>query len=496
VSARGYWLGLLALGGVYFALAAVVPAADDEFYYWCWSCDLRASYFDHPPLTAYLIRASVEVFGQSLWAIRLPACLASLVVFTVIASLTRPRTLLPFIVCTPLFTFGAVIVSPDVPLLLCWALYLAWQVTVHRRFTDRHTVPIWLWLVGGFILGSGLMGKYTAVLAIPAGLATFLIARQPWREWFPGYITHGLVALTVFLPVILFNLGKGFEPFLFQWRHAVQSSEPGGLTTLGEFVGLQVLIFGLLPIGLLPWVVTNRRELMADPRLRVCACFYAIPMAFFLVQSVRGPLEGNWALVCYLGVWPVAARWFDGLASPTRRVLLAAGAFAIPLGGVLLLTVHLIEPLPVIPPHHDRVTRQTVKVDLAARVAAELRQREPLPVYVPTYQWTALLRFHGVDARQLDGVSRPSHFTSRSESLSGSERSYLFSEGAFPPELTPEFGPPEIVRVYPLVVRGTTVATYYLLLYVKRGRESFPEKDSRPLFSVVDRGGRPSQDDR
>ena len=60
---REAWLiaGLLA---VYLMLAAVLPAADDEVYYWSWARPLQFSYYDHPPLTAYMIRLSTRSLAQ------------------------------------------------------------------------------------------------------------------------------------------------------------------------------------------------------------------------------------------------------------------------------------------------------------------------------------------------------------------------------------------------------------------------------------------------
>ena len=133
-----------------------------------------------------------------------------------------------------------------------------------------------------------------------------------------------------------------------------------------------------------------------------------------------------------------------------------------------LLAVHLVRPLDVVLPHQDRITRQSAKVVLARLVAEEIRRSgESIPVYVPTYQWTALLRYHGTDARQLDGISRPSHFTSRPEHLTDVDCALLFSEGALVPELTFGFEPPAIVATFPLVVRGETVSIFYLIRYVR-----------------------------
>jgi 4-amino-4-deoxy-L-arabinose transferase-like glycosyltransferase len=459
-----YLGGLAVLAAVYLALAATFPATDDELYYWCWSQDLQLSYFDHPPMTALMIRASTEVFGPSVFAVRLPACLSSLVVLGVVGYLSRPRALLPWVALSPLFTFGAVLITPDTPLLLFWSAYLVWLVAVHRRL-DAGALPPWMWVVGGVLLGCGALGKYTTVLAVPAGFATFLLAGRSWRTWLPGYLLHGCVSFLFVLPVLAFNVREDFAPLRFQFAHAMASGR--GLKPFAEFVGVQLLLFGTLPLVLFPWVVGNLRTLSADPRLRVCACLYALPLAFFLYKAVRGPLEGNWALVCYLGFWPVAAHWYEKVRSSQRWRRSVAGAFAIPVGCVLVLAVHLlVEPLPVVKPRHDRLSRYAARQEAFVELAAAIRHDgRPAPVFGTTYQSTARLRVNGIAAEQLAGATRPSNFTIRPHTLAEVSRAYVVNEGPLPPALTPGFDPPRLLATVPVTVRGQAQTYYHLLFY-------------------------------
>jgi 4-amino-4-deoxy-L-arabinose transferase-like glycosyltransferase len=476
VSFRGYvWL-LVALVPVYLVLAAVVPPADDELYYWCWAERLQWSYYDHPPMTAYLIRLSTAVLGNTLLAVRLPAVVSTLTVLLVVGWLSRPRTLLPLVVFTPLFTFGAVLVTPDTPLLMFWALYLLWLVKVHKRLDgespgpagpglEQSTPPFWLWALGGVVLGCGILGKYTTGLAVIGGFLSFLFATN-WRRWAAGYAVHLGVAFLVSLPILIHNVRHDFAPLRYQWAHSMGSPRPG-LEPFFSFLGIQLLLFGALPFAVFAWALRTRRELLADPRLRACFWLFVFPFAFFLYKATRGPLEGNWALACYIAVWPLAAAWYARWQTGARRYLFHA-TFAVPAACVLLLAVHLVRPVPFISPRADRITRQASKIEVAREVAAALRRmRVTEPVYVPSYQWTALLRFHGIDARQIDGVTRPSHFTQCGEHPTDRDRALVFTDEFVPEEQVRGFGPPHPVGVFPLVVRGELIGGYWLLEYAK-----------------------------
>ena len=493
MSVRGFCWLLAALAPLYLALAAVVPPADDELYYWCWSQRLQWSYYDHPAMTAYMIRAATSVFGDTLFALRLPAVVSTLTVLAVIGYLTRPRDLLPFVVATPLFTLGAVLVTPDTPLLMFWALYVAWLVAVHQRMGGQPNPPApfpkreggelpeplpsqgrgWggvgsgLWLLGGVLLGCGILGKYTTGLAVVAGFLSFALA-APWRRWLVGYAAHLAVAFVVALPILIHNVRHDFAPLLYQWRHSMSSPEPG-LQPFAEFAGIQLLLFGFLPFGILVWTVRQFHLLRENPRLRVCACLFAFPFAFFLFKATRGHLEGNWALACYIAVWPLAATWYESVRHSASWRRLTVAAFAVPVAATAIAAVHLVWPIELLSPGADRITRQTSKLELAREVAAKLPEcGEPAPVFATNYQWTAMLRFAEIDARQAAGFGRPSHFTQIPERPTDHDRVYVFADGFLPPEYVPGFVP-RIVGRFPLVVRGQEVAVMWLLEYARPG---------------------------
>ena len=490
IDRRDGWLIALLLC-VTLMLAAVLPPAEDETYYWAWSQKLQLSYYDHPLMTAYLIRLSTSLFGDSVFGFRVPACLASAFVLTVIARLSRSRNLLPWIACTPLFTFGAVIITPDAPLLLFWSAYVWWLVEVHCRLTPveddgfrstatvlsntvQPALPLWLWLLGGVLLGAGVLSKYTMGLAVPTGFISFLWLGRRWREWLPGYVLHGVISFVVACPILIYNINQNFAPLLFQWRHSMGRTQPG-LMPFAEFIGIQILLFGTLPFFLLPWVIWNVRRLSKNPRLRVCVCLYAIPLTFFLYKATRSPLEGNWALVSFVSFWPLAATWYASVNTSRFWRWSAASAFIPPVVCVIGLSLHLIHPLPLIPIRNDRISRQAATCSAVTQDAEYIRARgEELPIYTPRYQLTAMLRFQGLNVHQIDGITRPSHFTQQPQHLSDVDRAYVVAYEPLPAEYTVDFNPPEMNAQFPIMVRGELSRTLSLWRYSKPDATTSP----------------------
>ena len=468
---RWWWL-LVLLAPAYLTLAAALPPADDEIYYWCWSKTLQFSYYDHPAMSAYMIRLATAIFGDTLFAIRLPAVVSTLLVLGVIGYLTRPRSLLPLVAVTPLFTFGAVLVTPDTPLLMFWALYVVWLVKVHERLDASQRIPGWLWVLGGVTLGCGILGKYTMALGMMVGFVAFLIAGG-WRRWFPGYLLHGIVAFLTASPILIHNIRHDFVPILYQWKHSMSSPQPGVMPFL-EFSGVQVLLFGTIPFWVMGWAILHRKELLTEARLRVCFCLFVLPFAFFLFKSTRGRLEGNWALACFISLWPLAALWYESVRSSRLWRRLAVASFLAPLISVMLVGVHLVAPIPLLTPERDRIHRQTAKLELAKAVTAKVRELPgDMPFFTTDYQWTSMFRFAGTHAYQIDGLTRPSHFTQNDAGpppvVNAFDRVLILTEGPVPERFTAGMvrTAPEIE--FPLIVRGKHVTTLWLLGFAKPG---------------------------
>jgi len=472
LSEHGY---LVFLGILFFAhlfLAHFLPPAEDELYYWSWSQNLSPSYFDHPPMTAWLIRISTFLFGNTILAIRLPAVFVHLLLLFKLGRLSENKTIVTLLLFTPLSLFGAVLMTPDIPLLLFWFFYFQWALEVDSKFSTWHDDPIsrvyrqkpitlTAWISGGLLLGLGLISKYTMGLASIC-LFFLLLSRYRIKAWVQGFIFHLIIALIIFLPVLVFNYQHHFSPLWFQWEHT-RHSVP--FSFLFSYLGSQVLLVGALPYLLIPWIFINYRSLVRIPSYRTQLFFFLIPLIFFSYKSTHHFLEANWGLVCYLSFWPLSSYFVTHSSFRLFVWSTVVLGFIVPLALSLAILIHLFHPLPWIGIGQDRVAKMDGQNQLVKAVAQGHQDLKQLPIFLTSYQWTSYFRFHGFSlANQLPDSGRASHFTLNPVSPCTNERVLLFNPiGENIPEALKCFNQKRSIVELPLMIRDQVNSTWELV---------------------------------
>src|SRR5215470_6780369 len=132
---------------VFFALrmfaASITPLIYDEAYYWMWSRHLAASYYDHPPMVALLIRASTMIGGDTHLGVRLSSLLASTAMSWAVYCTARmllgsTRAAIAAAVllnATLMVSIGTIVVTPDAPLMVAssFVIYCLAKVATTKR---------------------------------------------------------------------------------------------------------------------------------------------------------------------------------------------------------------------------------------------------------------------------------------------------------------------------------------------------------------------------
>jgi 4-amino-4-deoxy-L-arabinose transferase-like glycosyltransferase len=373
--------------------AGLVPLSPQEAYYWSWGRQLALSYFDHPPLAAWTIRAATELFGEGERAIRLAATVHSglffLFLFLAGRRLFSERAALlavAFGLLAPITSLGQVVITPDAPLLSGWAACLYFTVRALDEEDGR-----WL-LAAGLATGLAALGKYTAFLLVPQlGLALLLDRRgrrliaSPWP-----WLALALAAL-VFSPVLLWNGERRWVSFLFQseGRTSTFALRP---ELVGRFIGLQALsVSPLLWLALMaaPFLAARRWR---EPGWRVAAVFSLPLVLLMLAISPFHWVKMNWGAPAYPAALLAAAalaleRWDRAWV---RRFTWSAGALAAAFG----LYLHAMPLLPSLPfPARDEMFAGWRQ--LASRVDAERRAMGGEPLVVGcTYKPAAELSYY------------------------------------------------------------------------------------------------------
>jgi 4-amino-4-deoxy-L-arabinose transferase-like glycosyltransferase len=286
--------------------AGVFPISHDEAYYWEWSRHLALGYYDHPPLTAWIIRLTTLLLGPTTLGVRLGAIGlmtgASVVVFRLghrLSGRTDVGCWAGLLVqLIPLTSFGFIFMSPDAGSIFFWALCL-WLL--QRAVFEQRTGS---WYAFGFTLGLGLMTKFTNVLLIP-GAVLFLVLCPGKRYWFRRKEPYfaGLVSLLTITPFLYWEATHEWATFVFQ-LHARHLARSGGADTVLDYIGVQLAVISpLLFVALLLAVIHAWRKGAGrnNDRMLYLACFSSVPFTFFLLASLRGPIRASWPVPGYLG---------------------------------------------------------------------------------------------------------------------------------------------------------------------------------------------------
>lgn len=324
----------------------------DEAYYWVWSQRLDWGYFDHPPLIAWLVRLFTELFGNNLFAVRLPAVIAWLastyVVFRLSIELFRSSlsawvAVLVF-VSLPIFQVGFHVIGPDSPLMLFTSLA---YLFVYRAITSGR--PSVDWTLAGLCVGLAMLGKYTAVL-VPAAIFTSLVFTAKGRQQLltPWPWLAGIIALAVFSPVIAWNAQNEWASFLFQWGHGTETNKGFALAKISTYLLQQMS-------SVLPWILVamavasirlpgKRTDLSGQALIFLVTAFW-FPLLFFGITGSISKSMHNWPVIAYipgsvlLGGW--LGQWVGNIPAqiPVKKWIPALSRYSIVLSAGLALTL-------------------------------------------------------------------------------------------------------------------------------------------------------------
>lgn len=344
---------------VRFFLIAWLELAPDESYYWYWAKHPDWSYYDHPPMIAYMMAVFTGLFGNHEFSVRIGGLLLSFMMLLLLYGSCRrlcpddpaaPWNVIFIANITLLFSAGCLIQTPDTPLLFFWAAAVYCGI---KLITDAS--PRW-WYLWGAALGLGLLSKYTMILIVPCQFA-FLLLSGNHRHWLwrkEPYLAL-LIGLVLFSPVILWNAQHDWISFAFHLHRGFEPSQKSSLLKLLEYIGGQAGI--VTPLLFFAFVLYSIKALQAVLRYRTPEYLYLLVLSwpvivFFGYTSLRGAVaQPNWPAPAYMAglllLVVIYGRYYREKKLHRTFLIIAAG---LALMANVLIHAHLISPfLPVSP---------------------------------------------------------------------------------------------------------------------------------------------------
>jgi 4-amino-4-deoxy-L-arabinose transferase-like glycosyltransferase len=322
------WTGVLSLL-VRTWIGATFPITGDEAYFYWWGVYPDWGYYDHPPMAGWAIAAMLKVFGDSTFAMRIPALLLPTALGAALwwgfSDIDREKTAWAVLLfwLTPINWLNALITT-DTPLIFWSVLTICALVRAEQR-TQLDRTTYGLHTLSGLFLGLAFLSKYFAVVI---GLAYFVYFVAFRRERLLGFVLLVLAALPGPIINLWWNMGHGWANIMFNVYNRNQ-----GEVFEWHKPALYLLTWAyLLTPGFLWFAWKGRNVMTAFARNHpLLITLVVIPFAFFALIAGKKVVGLHWVLNFY----PLFFVWL-AFALPTEQVKRCSTWLAV------FLSAHLI----------------------------------------------------------------------------------------------------------------------------------------------------------
>lgn len=314
--------------------AGCTELANDEAYYHLFALQPAWGYFDHPPVTAILVWLGERLFGGELgvrffFTALQPAYLYIFWRTIRPADASRCDAVLYTMICAAMLVlqlYGFIAV-PDGPLMFFTALFLL----TFKRFTEERRAA---WLPLGLTLGLLALSKYHGALVLLFALAANAGAFVRRPRLILHMALSGIVALAVITPHLLWQYHHDWASFAYHLSGRNGYFEVSNIT---DFLANMLVVFSPFYVPL--WVQAYRKVKPATPVERTLWLYPAAFIGFFLMTSLRGYVQPQWAIVAVFGlIWLLFS--YARVHARTRRYVMRAGWVTLAL--IALVRVEMI----------------------------------------------------------------------------------------------------------------------------------------------------------
>ena len=256
-------------------------------------------YFTKPPMIAWIIAFSTNIFGQEEWAVRICSPIMHFLIsitiwigtYSIFGSKSAKIAALIWIF-TPAASLGSFIISSDTPLLLFWTFAL---VTVLILLKESNII---LSILLGLTVGLAFLSKYAALYFIIFFLLWWIIYDRG-----KNFKANKLI-LILFTCIIVVsgNLYWNYVNDFVTLNHTVSNADLSIITlnfnNMIEFIASQLLVFG--PILMLLFLFLVFQSFYKNKSLSLLAMLSLPIIILITIQSYLKIANANWAITAYI----------------------------------------------------------------------------------------------------------------------------------------------------------------------------------------------------
>ena len=454
---------LLAIKIAHWSLSGVFM---DEAYYWLWGQHPALSYYDHPPLNAWLLGLSSMALGWTRLAMRAPVILAFVADVFALWLIARRIgghwqghfwvSVLLFL-ATPVFAMVTNYALPDHLLLtgLLFAVHFFFRFFGDRaRGGEGATRDL---LLAALCLGLAGLAKYNAAF-LGLGVAAFIVFRDRALMKQGRLYLAALLALALQTQVIVWNATERFASygFILDGRHAGLAASLDGIVPLLVNFGIFVSPILIWPLF---WFLLGKNKV---PGTGFARATFGLSSVVIVSLAFATLTLFHWNLPAYAAALPFLALYMRPFIFVPLQALWGI-AFA-----VLLLMAYVTHPLLAVTNWRDQSVPWAMDwTPVADAVRAAEAEYDTGFVAAPTYMTASPLAFALRDKGVTSLASKRDQFDYWFDPAAHKGEDAIVYTDIFQPmtgELSALFASVTPLAVIPVVAEGQTINTQTIYL--------------------------------
>ncbi|MCX6210976.1 MAG: glycosyltransferase family 39 protein [Bacteroidetes bacterium] len=271
----------------------------DSYYYLNWSQHLQLSYFDGPPLIAYVFRLYTAVFGVHefslfLFGLSTLAITAMLIWRTALLLFDRSTAnyaAMLWLLTPGVLRFFILQVTYNTVMILFWSLsfYCFINLITQKRTRDYYYC--------GMSIGLLLLSHYVGALLVVSLLLASLYYR-PYRFIFKSihFYLGTSIACLLFSPVLIWNYQHHWASFAYQLGHGFhKTASTQHVTQIASYLFNHIISYNLCFIALWVMIWRKRQSILKSTIYGVLLFPTIFVFVFFLISAYFSPTQRNWS---------------------------------------------------------------------------------------------------------------------------------------------------------------------------------------------------------